>query len=82
MCCRTKVSKYLQLWQEQGTAFCLQSGLALFHKPEETISSSQTPIKEDHFIHVPAVPFMSKKQTYFKDKNSLQHMPTVSSNNL
>lgn len=38
--------------------------------------------QEDHFIHVPAAPSMSKQQTYFKDKNSLQHMPTVSSNNL
>lgn len=38
--------------------------------------------QDDHCIHIPAVPSMSEKQMSFKDKKSLQHMPTISSNNL
>lgn len=74
--------KILSAVAAAGNALGLQSGSALFHKPEETILTSWISTREDHFIHIPAVPSMSKQQTHFKNKNGLHGKPTVSSNNL
>lgn len=67
-----KVSKYLQQWQQQGTALYLQSGLPLSPKPDDTILSADI-YQLAHFIHVPAAPSMPKQQTYFRNGKSSTH---------